>query len=228
MKGYTILFENDDILVLDKAAGLAVQGGAGVGVSLDRLLEAARNPRPLLVHRLDRDTSGVMITAKSREAASRLAAAWKRRDAAGGVSKYYLAVCAGNPGAAGVIDTDLAVHGRTRNAETRWRRLSSHALVEYAPPGASAGAYAVLEIEPGTGRLHQIRRHLAGHGWPILGDGKYGDFALNKRLRQSRSLRNLLLHAARLVIGGGALGYPLDISAPLPPWFVPWVHPGEL
>ena len=227
MKGYTVLFENDDILVLDKAAGLAVQGGAGVGVSLDHLLGAARNPRPLLVHRLDRDTSGVMITAKSRETASRLAAAWKRRDAEGGVRKYYLAVCAGNPGAAGVIDADLAVHGKTRSAETRWHRLSWGALPEYDAGGDAPGEYTVLEIEPGTGRLHQIRRHLAGHGQPILGDDKYGDFALNKRLRKSRALRHLLLHAARLVIGGGALGYPLDISAPLPAWFAPWVRPGE-
>jgi 23S rRNA pseudouridine955/2504/2580 synthase len=214
MKNITLLFENDQCLVLDKPAGLAVQGGRGVAVSLDSLLAAEYSPRPLLVHRLDRDTSGLILVAKTREAAARFSALFARETPAGaGVQKLYLGICAGRPAPpSGVIETELEVRSALRRARTFYRCL------DRGPEGRD-GEFSLLELELGTGRTHQIRRHLASIGCPILGDDKYGDFSLNKRLRKERSLKRLLLHSARLVIPEELCGFPLDVSARPPDYF---------
>jgi 23S rRNA pseudouridine955/2504/2580 synthase len=197
-------------MVLNKPAGLAVQGGERVGASLDVLLAAEYSPRPLLVHRLDKDTSGVILAAKTKAAAALFSGIFARRENAGPalrVRKQYLAVCAGRPEPPeGTIETDLDVRGAARNARTGYRCLR-------------AGEFSCLELELGTGRIHQIRRHLASIGHPILGDDKYGDFALNRRLRKERGLKKLLLHASRLVIPEELCGFPLDVGAPLPEYF---------
>jgi 23S rRNA pseudouridine955/2504/2580 synthase len=202
-------------MVLNKPAGLAVQGGEGVGASLDALLAAEYSPRPLLVHRLDKDTSGLILVAKGKEAAALFSGIFVRREGVHGtgavketgVQKQYLAICAGCPeAAAGIIETELEVRGAVRKAVTFYKCLSS-------------GEFSLLELELGTGRMHQIRRHLAAIGNPILGDDKYGDFPLNKKLRKERGLRRLLLHAGRLVIPEGLCGFTLDVSAPLPEYF---------
>jgi 23S rRNA pseudouridine955/2504/2580 synthase len=196
-------------MVLNKPAGHAVQGGAGVGASLDAILSAAFSPRPLLVHRLDKDTSGVILVAKSQSAAaffSGLFAAEGRE-----MVKQYLAMCSGSPpNAAGCIRLDLEVRGVSKKSETRYKRLSGN------------GDFSLLEIELTTGRMHQIRRHLAGSGNPVLGDDKYGDFSLNKTLRKTMGLSRLLLHASRLIIPASS-GCPLDVSAPPPPYFDPFI-----
>jgi 23S rRNA pseudouridine955/2504/2580 synthase len=220
MKRIEILFENEYCLVLNKPAGLAVQGGAGVGASLDRILEAEYRPRPLLVHRLDKDTSGVMLAAKSREAAARFSAVFGGEGGAGprGVLKQYLGVCAGLPRPArGFIRGDLAIRGAVKKAETAYRLLGTLAL-----PGG--GECSRLELELGTGRTHQIRRHLAHIGHPILGDDKYGSFALNKGLRKAMGLKRLLLHAFRLSVPEGLAGFPggIAVCAPLPEYFAPF------
>jgi 23S rRNA pseudouridine955/2504/2580 synthase len=220
LKHIEVLFENDRCLALNKPAGLAVQGGERVGVSLDTLLAAEWSPRPLLVHRLDKDTSGVILVAKNREAAALFSALFSGRsgDAGSqGIRKQYLAVCAGIPHPeAGIIETDLEVRGTARKARTVYKRLSPGS---FAPDDTAGPDFSLLELELGTGRIHQIRRHLASLGTPILGDDKYGDFALNKRLRKERGLKRLLLHSARLVIPESLCGFPLDVSAPLPEYF---------
>jgi 23S rRNA pseudouridine955/2504/2580 synthase len=203
MKGVTVLYEDDEMLALNKPAGLAVQGGAGVSVSLDALLSARGTPH-FLVHRLDRDTSGVILTAKTREAAARCAALFRE----GRVEKRYLAFCAGSPPERGHIREELAVRGKTRPAETRYRLLACGTL-------CGDVLCSLLELEPATGRMHQLRRHLAGRGFPILGDGKYGIFTLNRTLRKSAGLNRLLLHAASLSFPG-----LLPIRAPLPEHFL--------
>ncbi|MDR1239407.1 MAG: RNA pseudouridine synthase [Treponema sp.] len=229
MKRIALLFENDEIRVFDKPAGLAVQGGEGIRVSLDSLLAAEYQPRPLLVHRLDRDASGLILTAKNREAAarySRLFAGEKSfspADAAAsgcGLVKQYRALCAGTPPAdAGLIQLGLDIRGVEKRARTAYRRLAGN------------GDFSLLELELGTGRMHQIRRHLAQTGNPILGDDKYGDFALNKELRKTMGLRRLLLHAFRLVIPPAVTGRdaPLEINAPQPEYFSPFLalFPGK-
>jgi 23S rRNA pseudouridine955/2504/2580 synthase len=216
VKHITVLYEDERCIVLNKPAGLPVQGGEGVGSSLDALLAAEWSPRPLLVHRLDKDTSGIILAAKSREAAALFSALFAEGKtfsggpggSRGGIEKRYLGVCAGRPHPdSGIIEADLRIRGEIRAARTRYSRLSG------------GGDFSLLELELGTGRMHQIRRHLSHIGNPILGDDKYGDFALNKRLRKERGLKRLLLHSSHLLIPSSLCGVSLDIKAPLPDYF---------
>jgi 23S rRNA pseudouridine955/2504/2580 synthase len=205
MRELQVVHEDEDIIVLDKKTGLAVQGGERVGASLDDLLEERLGHRPFLIHRLDKDTSGLIIVAKNKEAAARYSALLAGR----AVRKVYLAVCAGRPSKReGIIDDPVSKRGEAKEALTRYRLI------------AETEAFSLLELELGTGRMHQIRVHLAGIGHPILGDDKYGDFALNKRLRKELGVRKLLLHARRLVIPHAGKA-PLDLTAPLPEHFEP-------
>jgi 23S rRNA pseudouridine955/2504/2580 synthase len=213
------VFENEDCMVFNKPAGLPVQGGAGIGVSLDRLLAERWTPPPLLVHRLDRDTSGLILVARNREAAARFSRLFAgdrgtaSPGAGGGIVKRYWAVCAGRPDPPeGRITGSLPIRsgsrrGAPQQAETRYRLLRH------------GGEFSLLELRLITGRTHQIRRHLAREGNPILGDDKYGDFALNRRLRREQGLKNLLLHAGELCIPG----LP-ELHAPPPPYFAPFLE----
>ena len=220
-----VLFENDSCIVLDKPSGLSVQGGEGVRVSLDLLLASAITPRPLLVHRLDRDTSGVILVAKNRAAAAGFSLLLAGGESSGRAEKHrtvikqYLSVCSGPVhGKEGVIALELEEKDKNRTtvmkkSETFFRLLSTGKSGE--------DTFSLLELELGTGRMHQIRRHLAQTGNPVLGDDKYGDFSLNKKLKKNQGLKNLLLHASRLVIppSPGLVSEGLDVSAPLPEYF---------
>jgi 23S rRNA pseudouridine955/2504/2580 synthase len=215
------VYENEYAIVFVKPAGLAVQGGERVGVSLDSILSRQYKSRPLLVHRLDKDTSGLILTAKTREAAAAFSSLFSGSrkgpgNEGGGITKQYLAVCAGSPELPeGVIEAGLEIRGRRRESRTFYRLLEA------------GEEFSLLELELGTGRMHQIRRHLAHIGHPVLGDDKYGDFSLNHALRGERGLKNLLLHACRLAIPPLAPFLPqgLDIRAPLPGYFAPYVLP---
>ena len=207
MKSLEILYEDDISLIVNKPAGLAVQGGEGVETSLDRLLAEIRNPPPLLVHRLDKDTSGVILTAKNKEEAARFSSIFRTQ---GKAIKQYIAVCKGIPvKKEDTIIEDLLVNNRLKYSETKYKVIKT-GIIEPAKC-----EYSVLEIELGTGRMHQIRRHLQIIRNPILGDNKYGDFALNKLLRKTIKLKKLLLHASRLVIPE----FNIDVSSPLPEYF---------
>jgi 23S rRNA pseudouridine955/2504/2580 synthase len=209
LKDIPILFENDFCMVLNKPSGLPAQGGEGVKVSLDSLLSKKISPRPLLVHRLDRDTSGAILIAKTPEAAREFSVLF----AGGRIKKIYLGVCAGMPAPeSGIIGHKLDVRGKEKKSETFYRVLSSRAEGEIIR--------SLLELRPGTGRMHQIRRHLAQIGHPLLGDDKYGNFPLNKQIRKMFGLKCLLLHASRLIIPPlFCLPGGLDIEAPLPEYF---------
>ncbi|MDR1636461.1 MAG: RluA family pseudouridine synthase [Treponema sp.] len=249
MKRVALLFENHDCMVLHKPAGLAVQGGEGVGASLDRLLEAELSGRPppenpvspgppkvYLVHRLDKDTSGLILVAKSRETAARFSALFAGPGR--GIIKRYLALCAGSPHPPqGIIRLNLEIRGALKKSETSYRLLSRRELPVPSTAGggkgepgeaASGRIFSLLELELGTGRMHQIRRHLARIGCPVLGDDKYGDFSLNRELRKTTGLKRLLLHASRLVIPETLAGFPggIDVSDPLPDYFRGF-FPGE-
>jgi len=214
MKVLDIIYEDDYILVINKPAGLAVQGGKGVKVSVDSLLSHLdRASAPLLVHRLDKDTSGALLTAKGRQEAARFSRFLNEKK----TSKKYIAVCAGIPEKnEGIIKDELLIHGNLKKSETKYKVLES----QTEPLECS-----ILEIELETGRMHQIRRHLAMHGNPVLGDDKYGDFKLNRELKKNIKLKHLLLHAARLTIKGE---YNLDIKAPLPEYFKKFDVTGKL
>jgi len=211
VKNIEILFEDDSLIIINKPAGLAVQGGKGVKSSVDKILAEIRTPAPLLVHRLDKDTSGILASAKGREAASRISGLFK---SGGKTVKQYVAVCSGIPAKKeGVITLELDIRGSMKNSETRYRVIKSGKLP--LEKEREELEYSVLEIELGTGRMHQIRRHLAMIGNPVLGDDKYGDFSLNKKLHKE-GVKRLLLHAARLTLKDG---FQLDVHAPFPQYF---------
>ncbi|MDR1257381.1 MAG: RluA family pseudouridine synthase [Spirochaetaceae bacterium] len=206
IKEIEVLYEDDDCLVVNKPEGLSVQGGSGASVNLDEILRALYSPRPLLTHRLDKDTSGVILTAKGRAAA----AYFSRIIAGGAARKQYLALCRAGEGGAdgetGTINASLTQKGVVKTACTRYRLLAEN------------GGFGLYQLELGTGRMHQIRRHLAQNNLPVLGDKKYGDFALNRRLRGEAGIKRLMLHAVRLALPLRN-GHILDVSAPLPACF---------
>ena len=204
MRNIEILREDDFSIIVNKPGGLAVQGGEGVKSSLDKILAGYCSPPPLLVHRLDKETSGVLLAANGREAAGRFSKIFNSaRGHEKRIIKLYTAVCKGIPKQAeGVITDTLMIRGVRKESETCYKVIKSFTLPDEC---------SVLEMEPGTGRMHQIRRHLAMNGNPVLGDDKYGDFKLNKKLR----LKRLLLHASRLIIKE----FNIDVTAPLPEYF---------
>jgi len=200
-----IVYEDSSCIVINKPAGLAVQGGKGIGVSLDSFLTQSRQTRPLLVHRLDRDTSGLILVAKDKAAA----AAYSRLLRSRAVVKRYLAICKGRPAKGeGIISLDLDIRGMKKKSETRFRLVESF-----------KDDFSLLELELGTGRMHQIRRHLALTGNPVLGDDKHGDFTLNHLLRKTMKLNKLLLHASQLIIPETQAFPRLELEAPLPGYF---------
>jgi 23S rRNA pseudouridine955/2504/2580 synthase len=209
-----ILFADEDVIVLDKPAGLPVQGGTGQALHLDGMLEtlALKGERPHLVHRLDKDTSGVMIVARNGFAARALAQSFRRRD----TRKYYWAVTLGVPTPLkGRIDAALAkqagAHGErvAMDEEEGKRAVSLYAVVDHAAKRA-----AWVALWPMTGRTHQLRVHLAAIGTPILGDWKYGGPA--SRLSGGEVSSKLHLHARRLILPHPRRG-TIDATAPLPP-----------
>jgi len=208
-----VLFEDESLLALDKPAGLAVHGGSGVAHGA---IESLRSMRPEaryleLVHRLDRDTSGVLLIAKKRSALVALHAMLRDR----ALDKRYLAGVAGRfrnelqrvkaPLAARSTPEgkQVRVSDEGQAAETVLRRLGR------------GEEFSLLEAELLTGRTHQIRVHLAHVGHPILGDDKYGDFELNRRLRKA-GLKRMFLHAASIACPHPITGAALRIESPLP------------
>jgi 23S rRNA pseudouridine955/2504/2580 synthase len=219
------LYEDEEILVLDKPAGLAVQPGAGVRICLIDAVERDFGFRPFLVHRLDKETAGLIIVARDPRAASR----WTRAIGSREVGKFYRAVTGGSlKGGSGTMKEAVKVRGEEMSALTKWRSLGRFGSVvgrplgsmdDSAPFGALPGAagpprFSYLELELGTGRTHQIRLHLAQNGAPILGDDLHGDFSLNKALRKEVGLKRLLLLSYRLVLPGGR-----RVTAPIPEHF---------
>lgn len=214
-----VLHRDDWVIALDKPPGLAVQGGTGQTRHLDAMLEALRFDAaepPRLVHRLDKDTSGVLILGRSREATRRLAEAFRSRAA----RKLYWAAVAGIPERSeGRIDLALAKGGgagreRMREDATEGRR----AVTRYEVIDILGKTAAWLALMPLTGRTHQLRAHCAALGTPILGDGKYGG---RKAFAAGGAVpKRLHLHARAISLPHPSGRGLLEVTASLPPHMV--------
>lgn len=209
-----VLYEDEALLVLNKPSGLAVHGGSGVSLGLIEQLRRARPDARFLelVHRLDRDTSGVLLLAKKRSALTALHAQLRE----GAVRKFYWTLVHG-AWREDARDIKLPLYkyvlasGERRVSVTEGG-LESHTRIRLK---ARRGEFSLLEAELKTGRTHQIRVHLAHLGFPIAGDDKYGDFNLNKALAR-RGLKRMFLHACRTIISHPASGAKMTFEAPLP------------
>lgn len=234
-RDFPILFEDDYLLAIDKHAGVAVHGGSGVSFGVIEQLRMVRPEAKFLelVHRLDRDTSGILLIAKKRSALKHLQDQFRERE----TGKTYLALVAGYwPANKKVLDKPLHKYllpdGERRVkvvARDDPNGMPSVTLVKVARRlahriGVGVGrgeGFTLLEVTLKTGRTHQIRVHLASEGHPIAGDDKYGDFELNKALLRSDKkmpvLRRMFLHAWRLQFNHPATGERIELQAQIPP-----------
>jgi 23S rRNA pseudouridine955/2504/2580 synthase len=214
-----VIFEDEDVMVLNKPFGLAVQGGTGTKRHIDGLLAGMADhygDRPRLVHRLDRDTTGVLLVAKHRDAAARLGRTFQTRSAA----KTYWALVKGVPRPPqGKIEAALVKAAgpdgdRVRKALPGEQAAAMHAATHYSIIERIGQMAAWVSLKPVTGRQHQLRAHMALIGHPIVGDNKYGG---DQGLGLDGVEMKLHLHARRLVIPHPRPGAPrIDVTAPLP------------
>jgi len=211
---FPTVYEDDALLAIDKPAGVAVHGGSGVDFGV---IEQLRRARPQarfleLVHRLDRDTSGLLLVAKKRSALVGLHQSLRE----GRWNKHYLALVAGDW---------VNERQHVRKPLTKWSTQSGERRVKVDPAGQPAhtiftlkrryGAYSLLDAELKTGRTHQIRVHLSSCGFPIVGDDKYGDELATADAVQ-RGFRRMFLHAYSLRLPHPLTGEPLEFEAALP------------
>ena len=216
---FPLLLEDDALMAIDKPAGVAVHGGSGVSFGVIEQLRQARPQAKLLelVHRLDRETSGILLVAKKRSALKHVQDQFRERE----TGKTYLALVQGSwPEKLKVIDSSLHKY-LLPDGERRVRVTSnddpdgmrSITLVKVAQ---RLEGCTLLEVTIKTGRTHQIRVHLASQGHPIAGDDKYGDFEWNKTLNK-QGLKRMFLHAWRLEFTHPATGKRVTLNSPLPP-----------
>lgn len=214
-----IIYEDEAMLVIDKPEGIAVHGGSGVSFGV---IEALRRQRPLakfleLAHRLDRETSGVLLVGKKRLALTALHDMFREHGA--GADKRYLVLVKGrwmnNTQHVKLPLYKYLTEGGERRVSVDAQGKASHTVFRLLARWPDA---SLLEAQLKTGRTHQIRVHLAHLGFPILGDEKYGDFALNKVLKRD-GLKRMALHAWRMAFRHPLTAAPLECIAPLPDGF---------
>jgi len=227
---FVVLFEDEHLLAIDKPAGVAVHGGSGVSFGVIEQLRMARPQAPFLelVHRLDRETSGILLLAKKRSALRQLQDQFRERE----TGKTYLALVVGQwPANRKVLDKSLHKY-LLPDGERRVRvvakddpdAMAALTLVKVKHRG---DGFTLLEVTIRTGRTHQIRVHLASEGFPIAGDDKYGDFELNKALLRApggASLKRMFLHAWRLEFTHPVSGERQTLLADLPPELDAFYH----
>lgn len=216
---FPILFEDAHLLIIDKPAGVAVHGGSGVSYGVIEQLRAARPDAKFLelVHRLDRDTSGILLLAKKRSALTNL----HEQIREGHPDKRYLVLVQGDwKNARQHVRLPLFKYNAPdgeRRVRVQADGLASHTVFSLMQ---RYGNFALLEAELKTGRTHQIRVHLASSGFAIAGDDKYGDFALNRLLQRADgnriALKRMFLHAHQITFIHPESGAPMTFNAPLP------------
>lgn len=219
-----IVFEDARLLALNKPSGLASHGGSGISHGAIESLRALRPRESLeLVHRLDRDTSGLLVIAKKRSALTELQALMREDDAVDGrgIAKRYLTLLVGRM-PDGVMSVDAPLHIGLRQGGERHVQVHANGKpsLSHFRVLERRGGHSYCEVRIESGRTHQIRVHAQHIGHPVAGDDKYGDEAVNKRLREQAGLKRLFLHAASLefALDGGRAEYLLE--APLAPELV--------
>ncbi len=227
-RDFAVLLEDEHLIALNKPAGVAVHGGSGVSFGVIEQLRMARPQAKFLelVHRLDRETSGILLVAKKRSTLKNLQHQFRERQ----TGKTYLALVRGQwPARLKVLDKPLHKYlldgNQTQAGERRVKVVSRDdpdgmPSVTLVKVRAASPDYSLLEVTIKTGRTHQIRVHLASEGYPIVGDDKYGDFELNKALARASAsfgLKRMFLHAWRLQFNHPASGERLELLADLAP-----------
>lgn len=238
MKVLPVLYENSEILVVNKPAGLAVQGGEQVKHPLDEILAVQTGCKVYPVHRLDKDTAGILIVAKN----SRAAGKWTGVISSGAAVKQYTAVCVGippgitgwKPGFSGIFSEPVGKGSNRKPALTKYHVIKTARIpcgavppdgIQSAVLKTASGASGIpgngheltvslLELTLGTGRMHQIRIHLAGAGCPIVADDKYGCFPWNRLLKRCFGIRELQLAAVRLTVPVNGKNRTFSIALP--------------
>ncbi len=216
-----VLYEDEHMMAVDKPAGMAVHPGSGIedGTLVDEVraylgVHAVRNDfKASPAHRLDRDTSGVILVAKRRRAMVRFTEIFTE----GSAHKTYLALAKGifsRP--KGTIDVPLSEHEQTARSKAERGTNLQPAVTHYAVR-AKGELVSLVSCTIETGRTHQIRRHLASIGHPVAGDRRYGDFPFNRELRSRFGLKRMFLHARRIEIAHPMTGATMAFEAPLPP-----------
>jgi len=191
MNTIPIVYENKEIIIINKPAGVSVQGGEGIAHPLDKELPKQTGHEIFLVHRLDKDTSGLMIAAKTKPAAAK----WSKLVASRAVKKEYDAICIGTfSERQGVITDDVVQHGEIKRAVTQY----AVSEVFEIDCGGEKLSLSLVHLTLETGRMHQIRIHLAKKGCPIALDDKHGNFAKNKLLKKYCGTKRLFLCASKL------------------------------
>ncbi|MEK6746652.1 MAG: RluA family pseudouridine synthase [Pseudomonadota bacterium] len=212
-----VLYKDANVIIINKPFGLPVQGGTKIKKSLDDMLGGLlfdAKERPKLVHRLDRDTSGVLVLARNTKSASLLAKMFAGKD----IEKTYLALTHGRPlQTVGTIDYRLL---KAEHGENSYERVAvddeegKYARTEYRVVESLARRFALMELKPLTGRTHQLRVHMQAINCPIVGDEKYGGDEL--QAQDVGIADGLHLHARRIVIPAFGSGKKIDVTAPLP------------
>ena len=193
MNSIPILYENDELLVINKPSGLAVQGGEGIHHSLDKDFSLELGYKIFLVHRLDKDTAGLMIVAKSPSAAAK----WTKLIASKAVKKEYVAICIGTVSPEkGVIEESVVQHGMEKKARTNYI-LEEKYNFDFED---EAFCLSKMRLKLDTGRMHQIRIHLSKKNCPIAGDEQHGNFKLNKILKKKLGIKKLMLVSQNLTL----------------------------
>ena len=188
-----IIYENSEIYIINKRAGMPVQGGEKISHPLDEELAKQTGQKVYLVHRLDKDTSGLMIVAKTPSSANK----WTKLIGSKEVQKEYVALCIGKLAQKqGTINEELVQHGQKKNAVTHYKVLEESEIEWEGQKIILSKISLILQ----TGRMHQIRIHLAKQGCPIAGDDQHGNFKLNKLLKKAAGIRHLQLFSVKLTI----------------------------
>ncbi len=193
MNPIEILYENDEIIVINKPSGLAVQGGENISHSLDKDFSQQLGYKIYLVHRLDKDTSGLMIVAKTPVAAGK----WTKLIGTKAVKKEYIALCLGSlKNKNGTINDELIQHGQKKTAQTRY--VVEEEWIHNSETGNIN--FSKIRLFLDTGRMHQIRIHLAKNGCPLAGDDQHGNFKLNRIVKKELKIKKFLLSSVKLTI----------------------------